>query len=386
MKKNIIKYSIYCTHFRTEMMSPSWRWKWHWSDKEESCYTRDTKESKKYECVCRCCHANDLPWYKCVIFLRNNYSSYIPAVANTLSERHEEIRQKKFICKPCHKQLKDGKYSNNFQNCVNSGLFGSNLNHQQDDQYKVHGSRNHNENNMTCAFPSNYTTQNTTLANYCLCTCCHKTDIPRSQCIIFKESKYNFGNTVVLKALSNRFSIPTSKEYICKKCDKYLLGGKMPMNSVASWTRLSYNEPQQKCIHCNSIPTDKFLTFDKTKYGENTFVTQMTENDEHNIICNKCHNTILRESLATSFTCGKTIKQMFTFTFDMNKYSSLWNKLLQMLTLKRTNCYVCKSCHLQLQTKFTCVCYNTDVHKHICKMYNKFCCITMFRTCIKFCK
>ena len=122
------------------------------------------------------------------------------------------------------------------------------------------------ENNITCDFSLNYTTQSTTLTNYCLCTCCHKTDKPRSQCIIFKESKYNFGNTVVVEALSNRFSIPTSKESICKKCDKDLLGGKMLTNSVASWTRLTSNEPQQKCIHCNSVPTDKFLTFDKTKY------------------------------------------------------------------------------------------------------------------------
>ena len=119
--------------------------------------------------------------------------------------------------------MKDGKYSNNVQNCDNSDLFGSNLNHEQDDQDKVHGSRTHNENNMTCDFPSHYTTQSTTLTNYCLCTCCHKADIPRSQCIIFKESKYNSGNVVVLEALSNRFSIPTSKEYICKKCDRHLL-------------------------------------------------------------------------------------------------------------------------------------------------------------------
>ena len=90
-----------------------------------------------------------------------------------------------------------------FQNCGNSDLFGSNVNHEQDDQDTVHGSRTHNENNMTCNFPSQYMTQSTTLTNYCLCTCCHKTDIPRSQCIIFKESKYNFGNAVVQEALSN---------------------------------------------------------------------------------------------------------------------------------------------------------------------------------------
>ena len=71
-------------------------------------YTEDTKESKKYGCVCMCCHADDLPWYKCVIFLRNNHNFDIPAVPNALSKEYREIWQKQFICKPCHKQLKDG--------------------------------------------------------------------------------------------------------------------------------------------------------------------------------------------------------------------------------------------------------------------------------------
>ena len=117
---------------------------------------------------------------------------------------------------------------------------------------------------MTRDFPSLNMIQTTTLKNYCLCTFCNKTDIPRSQCIIFKESKYNFGNAVVQEALSHRFSIPTSKEYICKKCDKYLLVEKMPINRVASLMRFTSHKPQQKCIHCNCVPSDKFLTFDKT--------------------------------------------------------------------------------------------------------------------------
>ena len=132
-------------------------------------YTGDTKESKKYGCLCMCCHVDDLPQYKCVIFLRNKYNSDIPAVANALSKRYREIRQKEFICKPCHKQLQDGKYSNNVQNCGNSDLFGSNVNHEQDDQDTAHGSRAHKENNMTCNFPLQYMTQSTTLTNYCLC-------------------------------------------------------------------------------------------------------------------------------------------------------------------------------------------------------------------------
>ena len=152
-------------------------------------------------------------------------------------------------------------------------------------------------------------TQSTTFTNYCLCTCCHKTDAPRSQCNIFKESKYNFGNAVVQEALSNCLSIPTLKEYICKKYDKHLLVEKMPINSVASQIRLTSHKPQQKCIHCNSVPTDIFLTFDKTKYGESSIVNQMTENEEQKIICNKCHNTVLIQSLVTCLTCDKTMKK-----------------------------------------------------------------------------
>ena len=201
--------------------------------------SRDMKESKKYGCVCTCCHVNVLPQHNCVIFLRQNYNLNIPAVANALSERYREIRRKEFICKPCHKELKDGKYSKNVENCPNSDMFGYKVNHEQDSQDNVQESRTHNENNITCDFLTNYTTQSTTLTNYCLCTCCHNTDIPRPQCIIFKESKYNYYNTVVLETLSNRFSIPTSNKYICKKCDTDLLGEIMPTNSVASHTRLT---------------------------------------------------------------------------------------------------------------------------------------------------
>ena len=59
----------------------------------------------------------------------------------------------------------------------------------------------------------------------------------------------------------------------------------MLINNVASQTRLISNKPQQKCIHCNSVPTYKFLTFDKTKYAENKIVSQVKENDEQNNIC-----------------------------------------------------------------------------------------------------
>ena len=79
----------------------------------------------------------------------------------------------------------------------------------------------------------------------------------------------------------------------------------MPMNSVALHIKLTSHKPQQKCIHCNTVPTGKYLTFDKTKYGENTIVSQMTEKDQQNIICNKCHNAICKETLVTCLRCTK---------------------------------------------------------------------------------
>ena len=192
----------------------------------------------------------------------------------------EKLDRKEFICKPCHKELKDGNYTNNIQNCPNSDMFGSDINHDQHTQDNVEQSRTHSTNNITCDFIANDTIQPTICTNYCLCTCCHNTDIPRSQCIIFKDSKYNFDNTVVVEALSNRFSTPTSAEYICKKCHKDLLQEIMPMNSVALCIKLTSHKPQQTCIHCNTVSTGKYLTFDKTKYGENTIVSQMTEKDQ----------------------------------------------------------------------------------------------------------
>ena len=62
------------------------------------------------------------------------------------------------------------------------------------------------------------------------------------ECIIFKASKYNYDNTMIVEALSHRFSDPTTKEYICKACDKDLQQEIMPMNSVASWIQLTSND------------------------------------------------------------------------------------------------------------------------------------------------
>ena len=194
-------------------------------------------------------------------------------------------------------------------------------------------------------------------------TCCHKTDIPRSQCIIFKESKYNYDNTVVAEALSHRFSVPTSKEYICKKCDKDLLEEIMPMNSVTSWIQLTSHEPQQKCIHCNLVHTEKFIIFNKTKYGQNKIASQMIENNTQNIICNKCHNAICRVPCYMS-DMYKNCEKNCTLKFDINTYSSLENNIQDMVKSQKTNSYICKSCHAEPQQKIH-VCVVTDIYRNM---------------------
>ena len=129
----------------------------------------------------------------------------------------------------------------------------------------------------------------------------------------------------------------------------------MQMNSVASQIQLTSNDPQQKCIHCNTLCTEKFLIFNKTKYGQNTLVSQMIENDTQNIICNKCHNAICRESLVICLICTKTVKKNCTLKLDTKTYSSLENNIQEMAISQKANSYICKSCHAELQQKMMCV-------------------------------
>ena len=143
------------------------------------------------------------------------------------------------------------------------------------------------------------------------------------------------------------------------------------MNSVALCIKLTSHKPQQTCIHCNKVPTGKYLTFDKTKYGENAIVCQMTEKDQQKILCNKCHNAICKETLVTCLRCTKTMTKICTLKFDMKRYTSLEQHIQDMAKSHKTNCYICKSCHEELQQKMTCVCCNRPMQKQACKMCNK---------------
>ena len=70
----------------------------------------NTDESKIYLCVCTCCHENNLRLCHFVIFIKKNYKFDNHTIAETLSRRQIEVRNKEFICKPCHNKLNDGKF------------------------------------------------------------------------------------------------------------------------------------------------------------------------------------------------------------------------------------------------------------------------------------
>ena len=211
------------------------------------------------------------------------------------------MRNKEFICKPCHTKLQHGHLStvnsNDVENSENVVLM--------------------NSNDMTQSMELHLTspdfTHNPKYTSHCICTCCHKHDLPRSQCIILKTSRYNSDNTVVCNSLSNCFVASTTKEFICKKCDKSLLAAKIPVDTVYAICRLQ-NTKQKICLYCKGISSTNKL-FDITDYGNNLLATQIHENSmlhHDSIICDKCHNAILRESLLTCIICeNNSCKEVF---------------------------------------------------------------------------
>ena len=97
----------------------------------------------------------------------------------------------------------------------------------------------------------------------------------------------------------------------------------------------------------------------------------MIEKDQQNIICNKCHNAICKETLLTCVRCTKTMTKICTLKFDIKRYTSLEHHIQHMAKSHKTNCYICKRSHEELQQKMTCMCCNRPMQKQVCKIYSK---------------
>ena len=72
--------------------------------------------TKKSGCVCTCCHKHNFQRKSCVIFLKKNYNFNNKLVADALKQRYREHSNKEFICKPCHRKLKEENFN---QTCIN---------------------------------------------------------------------------------------------------------------------------------------------------------------------------------------------------------------------------------------------------------------------------
>ena len=135
-----------------------------------------------------------------VIFIKKNYNFDNKKIADALSNKYCEHNNKEFICKACHKKLKEGTFD--LQHC---------------DQ----GQLNTPQSNISCKQVSHDNslnfTQNPKCTNKCMYTCCHTCDIVLSQCVIFKESHYDVQNYTVKEALKRRIHVVTTNEFICKK-------------------------------------------------------------------------------------------------------------------------------------------------------------------------
>ena len=247
-----------------------------------------------------------------------------------MSNRYRECNNKEFIYKSCHKKLKEGKFD---------------LEHSHEAQLNTPQSN-------ICSQPYPHSNslnwfQNPKFTNKCMCTCCHRCDIIRSQCIIFKESHYDLQNYTVKEALKRRIHVETTNEFICKKCDKALKAGNMPISAAAS--------ENIKCFFCDHVPTDTFRMFDKTEYNNNPFMEQIEHNqqtiDNNPIICNKCNTLLHGESLINCVIWKNEFPRKLTVLFDKNKYTLHGENAIQLDEIPSlpVRSYICKECLLQLQ-------------------------------------
>ena len=142
----------------------------------------------------------------------------------------------------------------------------------------------------------------------------------------------------------------------------------MPADAVHVRCRLQ-NTKQKICHYCKGI-SNKSILFDITKYGNNLLATQIHENSmlhHESVICDKCHNAILKESLLTCIICENTVAKKYFV--GKHKYSSLKHTMPQITNIPNNRGHICKTCYLQLQQNFVSVCCRRNVEKSMCQLY-----------------
>ena len=127
--------------------------------------------------------------------------------------------------------------------------------------------------------------QQSTKKSGCVCTCCHKHNFERKNCVIFVRKNYNFNNKLVADALKQRYREHGNKEFICKPCHRKL----KEENFKQKYVNVVEKHEVKTCFFCGNIPRETYHVFDKEQYRESEFVQQIEFNeaviDVGSIIC-----------------------------------------------------------------------------------------------------
>ena len=94
----------------------------------------------------------------------------------------------------------------------------------------------------------------------------------------------------VKQALAHRYCAPTAKEFVCRKCAKFLLKSSMAPQTVSSPAKLVKG---MRCRSCCRGPSGKMYFLDQTQYGDNPAaheVMQKRTGDAKEYLCCKCHD------------------------------------------------------------------------------------------------
>ena len=144
---------------------------------------------------------------------------------------------------------------------------------------------------------------NITKSQTCVCTCCHRTNLKRKQCIIFRLKNYDMRSTGVAHRLAKRYCQPKMKELICKRCHEDILDG---------GTRDRRNPPQQgdktgpeifyvcTCCRKESVMRRKYIVFKAQNYDmhnksvADSLIYRFENLNEKELICRPCHTALLK--------------------------------------------------------------------------------------------
>ena len=145
------------------------------------------------------------------------------------------------------------------------------------------------------------------------CARFHETNIVRICCIPFKQSKYNVASDDVKQALAHRYCAPTAKEFVHRKCDKFLLKSSMPPQTASSPTKLVNG---MICLSCCRALSGKMYFLDQTQSGDNPVayeVMQKRTGEAKDYVYCKSHDAILGSSLVLCLMCTQKVAKNICF-------------------------------------------------------------------------